>query len=110
MHGKKMWHVRLSAVRTLAVLAPMLLLAGCGASHPHERNRKAAHAVEYLPGGIRTLVRRRLPEGYISIVAEQYEYGGKVYLQLSNHAEMILWAVCGSGVLSQAVSQSEGLY
>jgi hypothetical protein len=84
-----MWHAPSSAVCTLAVVALMLVVTGCGESHSRGGSGKSTYAVKYLPGDLVTLVRRRFAGGYVSIIAEQYEYGGKVYSQLANHAETV---------------------
>lgn len=47
-----------------------------------------SNPVKYLPGGIRTLVRDRVPDGpAFSIIGERYRFLGKVYFELKANVE-----------------------
>jgi hypothetical protein len=67
-------------VGAVVVVAVAIALAGCGTTR---RTLGISRPVKFAPHGVRTLARRRLPEGtYFAIAALRYEFMGRSYAEL----------------------------
>lgn len=96
---RKMWSLKTSACRAVLLVTSPVFIAGCG-SHmralagqtrlvePNGTIKSVKrYTVKYLPNGFRRLAREKLPGGYVSIIAERYEYQSKIYSELASIAE-----------------------
>jgi hypothetical protein len=91
--------------RMVSILAISVGVAGCGESrpgrdsYPVERGKKRLikYPIEYTPGGLRILVRERMPGGYLVISAKRYMYRGHTYSVLQNQEEELARHVLGMG-------------
>ncbi len=104
-----------SSNRTLwcaLVLFAVSLVVGCGGAHSpkslaeaHVAGQKSARlliqspAGNYMPDGLWTLVRERIPGGYVSITGRRFRSGVRTYSTLAGRIEQLGKPIVGSGGL-----------
>jgi hypothetical protein len=102
-------------IHAWAILVACVCSAGCGETSTREhlsqtylmgpsgvRKRIRTYPIKYVPDGVLTLARERLPGGYVSLVGRRYEYMNRQYFELGERSERLdkeaSLAIGGGGV------------
>jgi hypothetical protein len=73
----------------VASLGAVMTLTGCGGSdaREHAAGPVKSGPITHAPGGLRTLVRERMPGGYFSIIGRRYSYLGHTHSALESREQ-----------------------